>query len=230
MEKNQLLSHYCRLAAKHCAKLSGKSFKKELMKKLVLLFFAPLLMATQCEDDTTETVFRNNFKVKITNQTDLNINDTIWIEGRVSSKVYDSKIGDSTFADYPDPLDISLFKFTTPTPNYNAKDAIDKFDVIHPNGLVDFLGMCTNSSMRITPTLNSDGSLYKFKIGLKAKDSGDFIIKFPYKQKIENTERHLFLITAYPSPNHNYLIGFNRCGYTTWELESDTGDYCFKVN
>ena len=73
-------------------------------------------------------------------------------------------------------------------------DAIDKFDLMYPNQLIDFLGVCNNSTMTVTPTLNSTGNLYKFKLGFKAKYSGDFIIKFPYKQKIENTERNLNLI------------------------------------
>ena len=187
-------------------------------------------MATQCEEDREQTIFGNNFKVKITNQSNLSVDDTIWIEGRVSSKVYNSQIGDSTFADYPEGLQISIYKFTTPTQNYNAKDAIDKFDLIYPNQLIDFLGVCNNSTMTVTPTLNSTGNLYKFKFGLKAKSSGDFIIKFPYKQSIENAERNLSLINNYPSPNNNYLLGFNSCGSSTWAMETYIGDYCFKVN
>ena len=220
-----------RLARKRCVIFCEKNRKKENMKKIILLFCVfPFLMATQCEEDTEQTIFRNNFKVKITNQSNLSVNDTIWIEGRVSSKVYNSQIGDSTFADYPEGLQISIYKFITPTQNYNAKDAIDKFDLMYPNQLIDFLGVCNNSTMTVTPTLNSTGNLYKFKLGLKAKYSGDFIIKFPYKQKIENTERNLNLINNYPSPNNNFLIGFNSCGSSTWAMETDIGDYCFKIN
>lgn len=201
------------------------------MKKIILLFCViPFLVATQCEEDTEQTIFKNNFKVKITNESYLNINDTIWIEGRVSSKIYNSQIGDSTFADYPEGLQISIYKFTNPTQNYNAKDAIDKFDLVYPNQLIDFLGVCNNSTMTIIPTINSTGNLYKFKLGLIAKSSGDFIIKFPYRQGIENSERNLNIINNYPSPNNNFLIGFNSCGSSSWVKETDIGDYCFKIN
>lgn len=200
------------------------------MKKIILLLFlTPLLMATQCEDDGEPTIFRNNYKVSITNQSSFNVGDTIWIEGRVSSKVYNTEIGDSTFVDSAGGLQISLYKFTTSTSNFNAKDAVDKFNLIYPQDLIDFLGICNNSTFTITPTLNSTGNLYKFKLGLKAEETGDFIIKFPYKQGIENSERNLNIINDYPSQN-NYLIGFNSCGNLSWALETDIGDFCFKVN
>ena len=46
------------------------------MKKIILLFCViPFLVSTQCEEDTEQTIFKNNFKVKITNESYLNIND-----------------------------------------------------------------------------------------------------------------------------------------------------------
>lgn len=62
------------------------------MKKIIILLcIVPLLMATQCEEDSVPTIFRNNFKVKIINQSNLSVDDTIWIEGRVSSEVYNPR-------------------------------------------------------------------------------------------------------------------------------------------
>ena len=60
------------LARERCVIFCEKNRKKENMKKIILLFCVfPFLMATQCEEDTEQTIFRNNFKVKITNQSNL---------------------------------------------------------------------------------------------------------------------------------------------------------------
>lgn len=196
------------------------------MKKIILLLFlTPFLMATQCEDDDYPPIYKNKFKIKITGGPAININDTIWFEGRVSSNAYNAATGDSIFDNSRAWLQIDIHKFTTPTAISNTIDAKDKFDIIDPNGLVS-----SDCLLSVTTTLDSIRNLYKFKFGLKAKSSGDYYIRMPYDQPIENTVRNLSIVNNYPCPNNSYLIGFNECGEWYSGNEFGIGDYCFKVN
>ena len=56
-------------------------------------------MAFQCDDDVLSTIETNPYSIKITDNKTFSLSDTIWIEGRVSAKAFDTTIGDSIFND-----------------------------------------------------------------------------------------------------------------------------------
>lgn len=209
--------------------LTYKSTK--IMKKVILLLiFTPFLVATQCKRDYIDIISKNNYIIKITDKSNYHINDTVWIEGFVSSKVYNSAIGDSIFYDNIYGLSISLYKFITPTSNINANDALDKFELIYPIELLDFTGFCPNSTLTVKPILDSSRNFYTLKFGLKINQIGDYIIKFNYNQKIENSERNLNIINDYKLLNSPFILGLSSCNMISYTENTDIGDFCFNVN
>ncbi|OYU79296.1 MAG: hypothetical protein CFE23_14710 [Flavobacterium sp. BFFFF1] len=201
------------------------------MRKIIMLMvIGSLLMAFQCDDEKEPTIVRNNIKAKITSPLNLNVNDTIWLRGKVSSRVYDLQTKDSVFSDYPYALQMSIYRFASPTANYNAVDAINKFEIIYPAELVDFLDVCNNSTMTVYPTLTQDGSAYALRVGFKANAAGDYLFKFSSEVVLENADRNFDIIGEYVNPNNNYFIGFNSCGSYSWATEPLNSDICFSVN
>src|SRR5690554_4312362 len=92
---------------------------KNLLKFIVM---APLLMATTCEDDLEEnTIVYNVYKTQVTPEYSFSMNDTIWISGKISSKVYDEAVNDSIFLENPHTDEFSIHKFIEPTEASNWK-------------------------------------------------------------------------------------------------------------
>lgn len=205
------------------------------MKKRVLLSLlclAPLLMATQCDDDDRQTLFTNNFKAVIIPKSSISVNDTLWIEGRVSSKGFgviqkDSVFNGNGMADF-----ISVFKFVTPdmVASINTKDALDSFELINDKGDIERGSVCPNADLVIVGALSPDESSYVYRVGFKALQKGDYLLRWNNKNQIVNSDHHTEILSSYllKMPNQ---IGFNRCGSFSWTIEKNNleQEYFFNV-
>lgn len=198
-------------------------------KILYILFLAPLLMAFQCEDDLEDIIKTNNYKVGLTTNKVFLINDTIWIEGRVSSMAFNETKGDSIFNDNNQGDDLSVFKFITPTEHSNTEEALDKFSVVVKKGSFSSTSSCENYNIIVDSELENNNLFYSYKIGLVPKQEGDFVIDF-IASKMSNSQRNLNIVDKYQIERHPNQVGFNRCGTLSWlYLEDSKNEYFFTV-
>lgn len=192
-----------------------------LKNYLRILFIAPLLMAFQCEDEIESTLVFNNYKVNITPQTPFSTNDTIWIMGITSSKAYDLEINDSIFSERFAGDVFSIMKFIQPTQTSNCIDAIDNFELINVIGGITFLPVCENAQITAHPEITFDSLSYRYKIGLKPLNQGDFVVSWQ-DSKINNSDRNEYIIDNYPIDNFPNQIGFNKCGNVSWRYLNES--------
>lgn len=186
-------------------------------------------MAFQCDDEIESTIVFNNYNVNITPQSSFSINDTIWLNGNVSSNVYDLAINDSIFYDRSQGDVFSIMKFIEPTQSSNCRDAIDKFKLIKEVGGITFLPICENAQMTVHSEITIDNLSYKYRIGLKALIAGDYVISWQ-NSTIDNENRNEYIIDNYPLENHPNQIGFNKCGNVSWrDLNESEREYYFSV-
>jgi hypothetical protein len=201
---------------------------KNLFKILALV---PFLLAFQCADDSESTFVFNDFNVNITPQSTFSINDTIWIDGIISSKVFDLSINDSVFYDYQKLRDdFIVMKFVEPTQSYNCIDAIDKFELITEFGEISFLPICENSQIIVDSEITIDNLSSKYRIGLKPLIAGDYVISWITNTIIKNTERNEYIVANYPLEYHPNQIGYSECGNVSWrDFTKSKSDYYFTV-
>lgn len=198
---------------------------KNLLKIIVV---APLLMAFQCDDELESTLVFNNYNVQATPQASFSVNDTIWLTGLVSSKAYDLAINDSVFYNNPQADILSIMKFIEPTQTANCIGAINKFELINELGSINFLS-CENAELTVHSNITSDSLSYKYKIGLKALQAGDYIISWQ-NSKLTNHNRNTSIAHNYPIEDHQNQIGFNKCGNVSWRyLNESEREYYFTV-
>ena len=201
-----------------------------MFKKLIkFILLAPLLMAFQCDDEVESSLRYNDYKVKATSKATFSLNNTIWIEGVISSKAYDLAVKDSVFNDNQLGDIFSIFKFIEPTQISNSKDAIDNFELIFDVGEFYFLSACENAQMTAIPELDNDGLFYRYRIGLKPKATGDYLISWQ-NGIIQNENRNEFIIDSYRIQNNSNEIGFDRCGSVSSRLLNESKkEYFFSV-
>ncbi|WP_435413829.1 hypothetical protein [Polaribacter aestuariivivens] len=203
--------------------------KKNFKSIFKYILLAPLLMAFQCDDEEVSNIEYNAYNLKITPQKTFSLNDTIWVQGRVSAKAFDTAINDSIFNNNIEGNQFSIYKFITPEEHSNAKDAIDSFELVYKRGSYFFIENCQNAELTALPVLENNNSFYSFKLGLKPKQKGDFIIS-GLEGKIQNTERNLEIARKYPLVRHPDQIGFLRCDAVSWLfLEDSTREFLFTV-
>ncbi|WP_438988746.1 hypothetical protein [Polaribacter sp.] len=195
---------------------------------LKYLFLAPLLMAFQCEEEI-DIIKVNDYNVKITPQKRFVINETIWIEGKISAKAFNATINDSIFNESNKADTFSIYQFVEPNEYTNTKDAIDAFDLVLEIGSSSFLPSCPNSVVFVNSELDQSNLFYTYKIGLKPKRKGDFIIDF-LNSKLYNNELNLSIAENYIIERFPDQIGFNQCGNTSWLYLKDTkNEFLFSV-
>jgi hypothetical protein len=186
-------------------------------------------MAFQCDDELSDTIEFNSYSVKVTSKSTFSLTETIWIEGSISSKAYNLSTNDSIFNENNNGNVISIFKFITPTENFNSKDAIDNFEIIYDKGTASFLPSCENAQMTINADLNADKSFYTYRIGIKPKFKGDYIINF-FDSNIRNQNKNISIASNYPLERHPNQIGFDRCGLGSWlDIDQSKNEYFFTV-
>lgn len=187
-------------------------------------------MGTTCEDELEESplVF-NVYSAKVTPRSSFSVNDTIWISGKISSNVFDKSVNDSIFNDDPQTDDFSIYKFIEPTKVSNCKGAIDSFELIMNRGQLPFISSCENSKLHAFPELENNNVFYSYRIGLKPKNIGDYVISWR-NGILQNSKKNESIIESYPIENHPNQIGFNSCGNVSWRyLNESDKEYYFTI-
>jgi hypothetical protein len=207
-----------------------EKLKTNFMSKFTRLIVAlPLLLAIQCFEDDMPSFEFNEYTVQISPFSALTFKDTLWIEGRVSSQVYDLVARDSVFAESPLADVFSVYQFIEPTDLVNCRDAFDKFTLIFVAGEYSFLPTCENATVQATPVLADSELHYTYRIGLIPKLAGDFVVSLQ-SGRLQNKNRNEFIIDAYPIPNKPNQIGFNSCNSVSWRfLDESDREYYFSV-
>lgn len=201
------------------------------MKKRIIQFIllSPFLMAFQCDEEEDSQLIFGFYKATISEQANFLTSDTIWIEGRISAFAFDTAVNDSVFADQPEPDEFSIYELITPDEFSNARDAVDKFEIISERGEFSLSQPCNNALLKVWPELAEDNQFYRYRIGLKPNLSGDYVLSWR-KGVIQNTNRHTSIIQNYPIENHANQIGFNTCGSVSWRfLNESEREYYFTV-
>ena len=205
------------------------------MKRRIALFavlISPLFMAMQCgEDDAAATLSLEDVKVTISPETSLTLGDTLWIEGEVTSKAYNSESKDSIFNNLGRSNSIAVYKFVSPNleTKINTKDALNSFQIVNELGATYKTEYCPNADFSVESALSEEGLTYRYRIGIKAIDKGDFIITVGFQAKLLNTDRNVELLSAYALKDPG-MIGFNSCNNYTWTfIDEITNGYLFSV-
>jgi len=197
---------------------------------LRLMALSLLLMSFQCHEDDHD-FFQNNFKVLITAQSHYTVNDTVWIEGVISSKVFDATINDSIPLDSAPFTSFSVLQLTTPNRDSNAKDALDKFETVSDIGEISFGQLCANADVFLAAKLSSDQRFYRYRVGLKTLNSGDYVFVLGTETQLVNENRNESIIANYPITIHPNQLGLDRCGNLSWLfVDESEHEYYFTVN
>ena len=202
-----------------------------MFKFILPIFFLLLLSCGETECDCVLPQKISNFyKVSITQKSKFKIGkDTIWINGFVSTKVYDEAIKDSIFSEEYIKDVFSIYKLVSPTDNYNCVDGLDKFKLVDKSNGIEFFESCKNSTVSKNTILSPDGFFFEYRLGFVPKFSGDFMISFQ-KSIILNTNKNTNIIEKYSIKEMTDKIGFNSCGQLSWrELKDSEKEYYFNV-
>jgi hypothetical protein len=204
-----------------------KLFTKSILFVVSLIFFS----CGETECDCALPQKRENFyKVTLTPKTNFKIySDTIWIDGIVSSKVFDESIKDSIFSEIKIKDVISIYKFVSPTQDYNCVDAIDKFELIDDFNGIAFFESCKNGTIIKNSNLSSNSLFFKYRLGLIPQYLGSYTVSFQ-NSKIQNINRNTNILENYPIGDLPTQIGFKSCGKLSWrKLNESESEYYFNV-
>jgi hypothetical protein len=204
-----------------------KCFIKYILLPVCFIFLS--CGGTEC-DCVVPKKIENFYNVSLTPKANFKINsDTIWINGIVSSKVFDESIRDSIFSGKPIKDVISVYKFVSPTKDYNSTDAIDRFQLIDDINGIDFFESCKNGTIIKSSILSSNGLFFKYRLGLIPKCLGSYTISFQ-NSKIQNFNRNINIVENYPIGDFPNQIGFISCGKLSWrKLNESEREYYFNV-
>ena len=172
--------------------------------KLIALLLPIILCATQCEDDLPlETTIPPHMSIGVArNDAEVNIGDTIWLSGSVTSRVLNYQLNDSVLYDT---ARVYLYFFrmrkadtenkkntTLAAEEFNYVTAIGKVEkedyswAAYPEKL-----MFWDSLHRIiTCDLSDDNNRYIFRFGIIPQHSGIFALKSDFNHFIVSNYHH----------------------------------------
>jgi len=206
---------------------------KKRISLVPLAALAMILMAFQCEDDK-QTLFGNELKARFSDNANLSLGDTLWINGRVSANVYDSELRDSVFDpnfDFSSQFSLSkLIQVSTERTNeIEIGDALNNVVIVNRAGTSNTFG-CTGSEISLNAVLPQDASFYTYEIGLVPQISGDYILHFYSGTQIVNSNRNLSILGDYPTgANNPSLTCRNCCNGFSLDVQSTENDFLFSV-
>lgn len=151
--------------------------------------------------------------------------DTLWISGKVSKMVYRPLKHDSIERPNAPTSVISAFRFKTPNQVTNTAGALSSMEIIpiQGNAAPDFSN--TNCATSIAITMVKDGNFYRYKLGLKPKEAGDYTLKLFGTDSFTNTDLHRNIAAKYPLSSGQ--IGYDFCGSNGWNAPQYKTDYSF---
>ena len=156
----------------------------KIRKLLLVCSCSPLLMSVLCKKvDTYENtpLLKAKTKVTLSDNAIFTKRDTLWITGTVSSMLYDTGTQDSVKNDNEAVNDsISVLQLKSEDKTSNTTEAISSFKLVTSVGRIDLLGACLDSELIAIAHLTQDGQSYRYKIGLVAEATGDFLLDWLY--------------------------------------------------
>jgi len=199
---------------------------KNVFKLFVLSFF---LMAFQCDDDMGSSLVFNTFKTSVTPQSNFTLNDTIWVTGKISSRVFDNETNDSIFFnDHPFSDEFLVMKLINSNPEFTSEGAIDHFKIVTSVG-DSYTSVCDESNLIAQNALGSDMEFYTYKIGFVPLQTADYVFSFR-DATLTNSERNEHIIQNYLMAAHPGEIGFDQCGSYSYRILSETNrEFYFTV-
>ncbi len=177
--------------------------------KLILPVLILLFCAFQCEeppelDPTTSTLEKIVLSVN-PNVSTVNIGDTIWLSGNVSSKVLEFATGDSIFLDETPNIFISFYRLKMPVNDrdYNTALAANEFDFYSQIGTLEKEDYSWSHTPEahvhwdklhriVTSELSPEMSRYSVLIGVIPKNIGCFAFECMNTFKVNNFNRDLY--------------------------------------
>lgn len=196
------------------------------LKLLALSFF---LMAFQCDDDMENPLVFNTFKTSVTHQANFSLNDTIWVTGKISSKVYNIETKDSIFfGDFPFSDEFSVMKLINNDPGANSTGALEDFIILNSVGNSHTF-LCDKSNLEAQNALGSDVGFYTYKIGFVPLRAADYLFSFK-DATLMNVDRNQYIIQDYLLDSNPNVIGFEECGSYSYRVLNDTNrEFYFSV-
>ncbi len=167
---------------------------------LPLLFL--LFTAFQCEDDDAEYSELESIKLSVSpNDSIVNIGDTIWINGCITSKVLEYATGDSVFADVIPNMFLFFYKMkiAESKDSMNTIMAANDFDFVAEKG--DIFKEELLSSKRsywdklhriVIPEISEDSCFLSLKIGLIPKETGVFSLRYKNGFSVDDNHQNLY--------------------------------------
>lgn len=217
------------------------SLSTHLRHALVILVTSPLLLlAAICDPDEigpTTIYYDDIANVLVSQGPTFTTNDTIWVLGRFTSMAYDDVLRDSI--PFPEERVNDIFRIArletastlTGGLGKNAEEAVDEFEFVTRTGEVDFLGSCPSANVVAIAPLSVDGQNYIYEIGLKPKNTGDFVLNWERLVRLQNGSVNLEVLQKYPWQGDANYLGLTACGITNSraDVEGENRDFFFTV-
>ncbi|MET1260728.1 hypothetical protein ABV409_15375 [Flagellimonas sp. DF-77] len=209
---------------------------KQTKRKLgLLLATTPLFLAALC-DPADELIGpsleRNAFKVRISEAFTYAVNDTLWINGKVSSMLVNSDTGDSVPSMEPSTRDIiSVMRLVQGDDFSNTEEALDQFSAIASIGSTDVLGACPESELIAIAPIAASEAEFEYRVGLVALAPGDYVLSWLEPVRLRNGNLNTELLDNYPVSGRDDYLGLTKCGvgYSVENVSQERRSFFFTV-
>jgi hypothetical protein len=194
----------------------------------IVMILGVMSMAILCE----KFCYRhpNKFEVSISSKDSFSLKDTIWVEGYVSSNVYDDCENDSV------PYTTSMhngFKVLRLTKDlvyrkYNSYLSIENFNFILRKGISFTNNKCAIS---IEADSNNIQKINSYKMGLIPKEKGDYFIHFYFTEQTINSNNSIHIFKNYELKGFSNELHYLDCNNQLIILNANSKNdiYFFRV-
>ena len=205
------------------------------LKKIgMLVALSPVFLAVICEgEDEAPILIANEMKVTLPLQTTFSVGDTLWLQGRVSWKVFEKKSLDS-IKDSNDSVGevIYVLQLKPANRDSNTEEALQAFTSIATFGSTDVVDICPTAKLVTIATLTENGSMFQYKIGLVAQNPGVYVLSCDLPKDFGIQNLNARLLENYPLNGSTKELGLNQCNQlsTITDVTERKSDFFFSVN
>ena len=202
--------------------------KTKILRFIQFILVCHILMSTDCGGFPRDysNIQESRTKIFMNNTSNFDINDTIWVTGFRSMKNYDTAINDSVIQNFTPYTNIDVSKLVINS-NYNLIRAKNKFEFIAVQ--MPSEDFCENRSIRVKSTIDNSNNLFRYKIGIIPKESGDFVLSFDNRFLIENIDKKQNILANYPI-NDQFKMVWEVCNQTVPRRDLIPSDIFIKIN
>ena len=202
--------------------------KTKILRIIQFTIVCHILMSTDCGGFPRDNANIQESKTKIfmDNTSNFNVNDTIWVTGFRSMKNYDISNNDSIIQNFTPYTNLDISKLVINS-NYNLTRATNKFEFIALQ--MPSEDFCENRSIRVKSTTDNTNNLFRYKIGIIPKASGDFVISFDNRFLLQNIDKRQDILSNYPI-NDPFKMVWEVCNQTIPRRDLTSSDIFIKIN